>query len=98
MINETLTALYQQPIVLTTVLCLLVLWEMFWKGLALWFSAKNKQKAWFIVLLIFNTVGILAIIYLLFFKPKEKREESGKVFEVNSRFSKKTAKKKVKRK
>lgn len=46
------------------------LWLLFWKGLALWRAARNGQKGWFIVLLVINTVGILEIVYLLFFsKP-----------------------------
>jgi Family of unknown function (DUF5652) len=46
------------------VLFLLVLWSLFWKGLALWHSAKKSQPWWFVILLILNTVGILEIIYL----------------------------------
>lgn len=45
---------------------LLVLWSMFWKGLALWQAAHNKQKIWFFFLFVLNTFGILEIIYLLF--------------------------------
>ncbi|MEK6953079.1 MAG: DUF5652 family protein [Nanoarchaeota archaeon] len=53
-------------------LILLVIWELIWKGMALWHSARNKQKEWFIALLILNTVGILPIIYLIWFKKKKK--------------------------
>jgi hypothetical protein len=42
----------------------LILWSIFWKGLALWHSAQRKQPWWFVILLIVNTVGILEIIYL----------------------------------
>lgn len=35
------------------------------KGIALWKSARNGQKWWFIFLLIINSVGILPLIYLL---------------------------------
>ncbi|MBX4198516.1 DUF5652 family protein [Candidatus Parcubacteria bacterium] len=45
-------------------LALLMLWSMFWKGLALWHSARRGEHWWFIVLLLVNTVGILEIIYL----------------------------------
>jgi methionyl-tRNA synthetase len=44
------------------------------KLVSLWKSAKGDQKAWFIVLGILNTVGILEIIYLLFFMPKEEKK------------------------
>lgn len=43
------------------------------KGLALWQSARHSQKWWFIALLILNTVGILPLIYLFFFRPDRKK-------------------------
>ena len=51
---------------------LLVIWSIIWKGVALWHSARNKQLAWYIAILIVNTVGILEIVYLIFFKKKQK--------------------------
>ena len=42
----------------------LILWSLFWKGLALWHASQKKQEWWFIILLIVNTMGILEIIYL----------------------------------
>lgn len=50
---------------------LLVLWELIWKGLALWRAAQNKQRTWFVVFLFINTVGVLPIIYLRFFSHKK---------------------------
>jgi hypothetical protein len=56
--------------ILGTVLLPVVLWSLFWKGMALYRAARNGQKWWFVILLIVNTVGILEIVYLLFFsKP-----------------------------
>ena len=50
----------------------LFIWSLIWKGIALWKSAKNNQRNWFIVLLVLNTLGILEIIYIFHFsKPKE---------------------------
>lgn len=43
----------------------LVFWDLFWKGWALWRSAKRGQSIWFIAILIINSAGILPIIYLL---------------------------------
>ena len=43
---------------------LLALWTLFWKGYAIWTAAKRGQRGWFLALLVFNTVGILEIIYL----------------------------------
>jgi len=51
----------------------LAIWSLFWMGLALWKAARNGSKVWFIVLLLVHTMGILDIIYILFFsKSKEK--------------------------
>lgn len=49
---------------------ILIIWTLIWKGLALWHTARNRQKIWFVVILILNTAGILPIIYLLFFRAK----------------------------
>lgn len=48
----------------------LMIWSIIWKGLALWKSARSKQLAWFVVLLVLNTAGILEIIYLIWFQKK----------------------------
>ena len=49
---------------------LVLIWTIFLKGLSLWKSARNSQKGWFVALLIINTLGLLEIIYLLFFQKK----------------------------
>jgi hypothetical protein len=51
-------------------LMLLVVREMVWKGIALWKAGTKKQVRRFICIFIFNTVGILPIIYLAFFQKK----------------------------
>ena len=48
------------------VLLLLALWSLVWKGLALWHAGRKGQPAWFVILLVVNTLGILEIIYLFF--------------------------------
>lgn len=50
------------------ILIVLVLWELVWKGLALWHSAKNGQIYWFVAFLLVHTLGILEIIYLFGFR------------------------------
>ncbi|MFH0834587.1 MAG: DUF5652 family protein [Patescibacteria group bacterium] len=45
-------------------LIILLIWSLFWKGLALWHSARKAQPWWFAILLVVNTAGILEIIYL----------------------------------
>lgn len=45
--------------------------DIVWKAIALWKSGRNNQVVWFVCLFIFNTAGILPILYLLFFQKKE---------------------------
>jgi hypothetical protein len=52
------------------IIIILIIWEGVWKGIALWKSGRNNQLAWFVCVLIFNTIGILPIIYLAFFQKK----------------------------
>jgi hypothetical protein len=56
----------------SALILILVLWELFWKGIALWKSARESQKYWFIALLILNTAGILPILYIFLFKKGNK--------------------------
>ena len=51
---------------------LIAVWDMIWKGIALWKAGRNNQLVWYLCVLIFNTVGILPIIYLTFFQKKQK--------------------------
>lgn len=57
---------------------LAVLWQLPWKGYALWKSARKGHKIWFIVLLVVNTMAILEILYIFVFsegccrKPEKK--------------------------
>ncbi|MFC2044743.1 DUF5652 family protein [Chloroflexota bacterium] len=51
-------------------ICLDLVWELVWKGIALWRAGKNGHKVWFIAILIFNTIGILPIVYIFGFSKK----------------------------
>lgn len=53
------------------VMYIIMIWSIVWKGLALWRSAKNDQRNWFLIMLIINTVGLLEIIYLFGFAKKK---------------------------
>lgn len=53
---------------------LIIAWSFLWKGMALWKAAGLRQRNWFIVILVLNTVGILEIIYLYFVARKYKVE------------------------
>jgi hypothetical protein len=43
---------------------LIMVWSLFWKGIALWNASKRSEPWWFIALLVINTLGILEIIYI----------------------------------
>ena len=49
---------------------LIVLWSSIWKGFALYRAGANKSVPWFVVLFIFNTLGILEILYLFVFSKR----------------------------
>ena len=50
---------------------LAVAWEVVWKGVALWKAGRNARLVWFICLFIFNTLGILPIIYIFAFSRRK---------------------------
>ena len=52
-----------------------ILWSIPWKGMALWRAATRRDKGWFIVLLIVNTVGLLDIVYLYFVSNRKRATE-----------------------
>ena len=63
------------PVLTGGILALLIvvgLWEAVWKAIAMWKSARNNQLAWFVCLLIFNTAGILPIVYILWFQKRKR--------------------------
>ena len=45
------------------------IWTLILKGFALWHAARGNQREWFVALLLINTLGILEIIYLVWFRP-----------------------------
>ncbi|HIN96531.1 MAG TPA: hypothetical protein EYN02_01875 [Candidatus Marinimicrobia bacterium] len=55
-------------------LIILIIWELYWKYKALWISANNNHRKWFIAILIINSLGIIPIYYLYtqsYFQYKE---------------------------
>jgi hypothetical protein len=52
----------------SVLIAIAVLIDIILKAIALWKTGRNNQKTWFILLLIFNTIGLLPVIYLLFFQ------------------------------
>jgi hypothetical protein len=58
-------------ILICSVIILLAIWDGVWKLIAMWKSARNSQLACFVCLAIFNTIGILPILYILLFQKTE---------------------------
>ena len=56
-------------------LIILAIWELIWKGIALWKAARNNHKAWYVAILILNTAGILPIFYIYVFSKKKKKSK-----------------------
>ncbi len=54
---------------------LILLWVLPWKGVALWKSARNGHKYWFIALLVVQTFAVLDIIYIFLIANKKTRDD-----------------------
>ena len=52
-------------------LIVIAVWTIAIKGYALWHAARNGQKEWFVAILVINTLGILEVIYLIWFRKNK---------------------------
>jgi len=50
---------------------LIGVWSLVWKSFALWKAAGQKDKVWFVALIILNTLGILDILYIFVFSKRK---------------------------
>lgn len=57
-------------IIFIGVIIIIAIWEAIWKIIAMWKSARNNQFYWFLACALLNTLGILPIIYILYFQKK----------------------------
>lgn len=58
------------------ILALIAIWDLIWRGIALWRAGRNNDKLWFVLLLILNTAGILPIVYIFIInRGKSTRKE-----------------------
>ncbi len=55
-------------------LLIISIWSLIWKGFGLWYSSRNGQRNWFVAILLLNTLGLLPIIYLIWYKPENKQK------------------------
>ncbi len=56
------------PLIFTPFIIFLIIWSLVWKYIALWKCGRNNQLGWFLVFVFIHTLGILEIVYLLFFR------------------------------
>lgn len=59
------------PIWAIALLGVLALFDAVMKVIAMWKSARNNHLVWFIFIAIFNTIGILPIVYLILHRKKQ---------------------------
>ena len=52
---------------LMPIILVCALWDGVWKLIALWKAGRNNHLVWFICIAIFNTMGILPILYIFLF-------------------------------
>ena len=102
MVYSLITGMYEAPGTMVLGLLVVSIWALIWKGLGLWYAGKNQQKGWFIAMLILNTLGLLPIVYLIWFKPKcescqEELKEETKPKKVTKKVVKKISKGKNKK-
>lgn len=69
------------PLILQNIwfFALILLWVLPWKGIALWKSARNGHKFWFIALLVVQTFAILDIIYIFIVDRKKVKQMPSKL-------------------
>lgn len=58
---------------------ILSIWSLVWKGFSLWISGGKRDKVWFIILLVFNTLGILDILYIFIFSKMKRRASKARI-------------------
>lgn len=51
----------------------IIVWDIAWRGVGMWYAAQNRSKVWFIAMLIVSSAGILPMIYLLLGKDRRGR-------------------------
>ena len=51
---------------------LVLVWNLPWKGVALWRAARRKEVGWFILIFLVQTMAILEIFYLFWIVRENK--------------------------
>ncbi|MDP3953526.1 MAG: DUF5652 family protein [bacterium] len=60
-------------------LILVQLWDLIWKGFALWKAARKKDIFWFVLLILINSAGLLPVFYLFYISEKPGKGKTTKL-------------------
>ena len=60
------------------IMMVVMIWDLVWKLKAMWKAARKNSSIWFVILLLFNTAGILPILYLYVFSEMKKHKSAEK--------------------
>ncbi len=58
-------------IIKNLIVAVLMVWSLVWKCYSVWTAVKAGHKKWFVALLLFNTLGILDMIYIFYIAKKK---------------------------
>ncbi len=61
----------EHKVLFIVIVVILALWEVIMKLIAMWKAARNSHKVWYICIALFNTIGILPLIYILINRKKQ---------------------------
>jgi uncharacterized protein (DUF983 family) len=56
-----------------TMFIIIIVLELTLKAIAMWMAARKNQPVWFVCIMIFNTAGILPLIYILINRKKKNK-------------------------
>ncbi len=57
----------------------IIFWELVWKLIAMWKSARKGSVLWFVILALFNTIGILPIFSKIKCETLRVRKKPGRI-------------------
>jgi len=95
---ESLNSLIQSLGIPIWLFVTVLVWIYTWKLIALWTAARKQSLSWFIILALFNTMGILEIVYVMLISKMECCALSNKKKVENKKQKKKSVSYKRKRK
>lgn len=56
----------------------ILFWAIIWTAIGAWRAARNNHLVWFVSFFVFNTIGILPIVYLAFFQDMNYNQKQAK--------------------